>query len=1094
MWNMRTILQIAALFALAVLDHTSSFNVDQTTPIVYNNNPAGSYFGYSVLLHENRQGKWVLAGAPKANSQFQPTIRRPGAIFKCTAPTVAGARPVCMEVKLDDKGNERSPPGTKPYVHDAKDNQWLGVSLARQKTRGLGGKVTTCGHMWSNQFYVQTQYRVIFPNGACYEVDANLNFQSVNRTTPCLTQVQIKADSQGKGVAWHGWCQAGFSATYSLDSRTLILGAVGSLAWRGSVVSIINAQTNVADVSSWYPPDDKDESYVGYAVGSGHFLSRASVEGVTGAPRAYEKGQVYIYNLQDFTLISSIKGESMNTYFGAAVLGIDLNRDGLTDLLVGAPQYSEDQDEGRVYIFINDGMAIMRKLDFKLMGSNSIGARFGSVIESVGDINRDGFEDVAIGAPYENNNRGAVYIYLGGEYGLKKPYSQRLTGSSVNPNLMSFGSSISGGIDMDNNGYNDIVIGAYANDTAALYLSKAVIDIESFITLTPSLIDINKTACMQHGKPVSCLHIMACVKYTGASVPNRIGTHQTFRLDHFKIASGLPTRMTLVKDGMVMGSKLTRNIQLAVGQQNCYEIDAHMKKDMKDFLSPVPFRLSHKLRTQPGARYITQCGRLCPTISPYSDSSVGQMASFIHNCGNDSKCVTDLQLTADVIIPRGTQYLPLGSADNIYVMVDLQNRGEEAHQAQVIIEHPLETTFVRVETNRQDAIVLCLPQAPNMTASLLCDVDNPMKANSRSSFRVKLSVPTADANSRNIDIVVTARTSSTEYNNTLQNNVQRITVPIRIEADVTISGVSHPNSLLYGQPKTQAASTPDKATIESQMDSGMPLIPSENVKFDLDRHIGPSFRHIYDARNLGPSNLPFMTSVNISVPWKTKSGDMLVYFSNIEMKGTGTCDIHSLMAEQSRLLQTMLAQRNKTATPEETPNGPVASALFGSNKNKRLTCLNTECAYIPCTVDTLEQGGGAVVEFSMRIFEDTFLKEDLGKIELVAEGKIGVDDPLRRHIQPTSDRPDLVKIVTLIYTESSVSNKPVPKWVIAVSIAAGIVCLVAVILVMWKCGFFRRRMREEMERLIQEKDERESLSPDGLLNDTDYPEDNFRSY
>ena len=45
----------------------------------------------------------------------------------------------------------------------------------------------------------------------------------------------------------------------------------------------------------------------------------------------------------------------MGTYFGAAVKGVDMNHDGLTDLLVGAPLYSDLQDEGRVYIYINDG-------------------------------------------------------------------------------------------------------------------------------------------------------------------------------------------------------------------------------------------------------------------------------------------------------------------------------------------------------------------------------------------------------------------------------------------------------------------------------------------------------------------------------------------------------------------------------------------------------------------------------------------------------------------------------------------------------------------------------------------------------------------
>ena len=44
----------------------------------------------------------------------------------------------------------------------------------------------------------------------------------------------------------------------------------------------------------------------------------------------------------------------MNTYFGGAVEALDINDDGYTDLLVGAPLYSRDQDEGRVYVYLNN--------------------------------------------------------------------------------------------------------------------------------------------------------------------------------------------------------------------------------------------------------------------------------------------------------------------------------------------------------------------------------------------------------------------------------------------------------------------------------------------------------------------------------------------------------------------------------------------------------------------------------------------------------------------------------------------------------------------------------------------------------------------
>jgi hypothetical protein len=60
------------------------------------------------------------------------------------------------------------------------------------------------------------------------------------------------------------------------------------------------------------------------------------------------------------------------------------------------------------------------------------------------------FLDVAIGAPWENDGTGVVYIYRGNGFGLEKQYSQRIIAEGAK----SFGISLSKGYDVDKNKCN----------------------------------------------------------------------------------------------------------------------------------------------------------------------------------------------------------------------------------------------------------------------------------------------------------------------------------------------------------------------------------------------------------------------------------------------------------------------------------------------------------------------------------------------------------------------------------------------------------------------------------------------------------------
>lgn len=91
--------------------------------------------------------------------------------------------------------------------------------------------------------------------------------------------------------------------------------------------------------------------------------------------------------------------------------------------------------------------------------------------------------DIAVGAPYEGSTfggctrspiTGAVYIFHGSKTGIRPTYSQIITASDManvyqTNSLTTFGFSLSGGMDLDNNLYPDLVVGAYDSDTVFFF-------------------------------------------------------------------------------------------------------------------------------------------------------------------------------------------------------------------------------------------------------------------------------------------------------------------------------------------------------------------------------------------------------------------------------------------------------------------------------------------------------------------------------------------------------------------------------------------------------------------------------------------------
>ncbi|KAM9405591.1 integrin alpha-8-like isoform 2-T2 [Salvelinus alpinus] len=946
-----------------VLSVVSGFNLHAERPAVYGG-PEGSYFGYSVDFYRptpESSTLSVLVGAPKANTS-QPGIIEGGAVYYCPYPPNPDPTKLpysCTQIPFDNANNRMIKVNGTREPLEFKSHQWFGASVRTHK-----GKVVACAPLY--------HWRTVKVNGekdpvgTCYV--AVQNFSAYAEYSPCRTN---DPDPEGQG-----FCQAGFSVDFTKEG-TLVVGGPGSFYWQGQVMT-----AGVAEILNGYSlkavlrrvpgekhthaaADTHDDSYLGYSVAVGEFTGDSEQELIAGVPRGAQNfGYVAVINSTNLTFIMNFTGEQMASYFGYSVAVTDLNGDGYDDVLVGAPLYMEREREskpkevGRVYLYLQHSPLTFSE-PLLLTGTHTFG-RFGTAIAPLGDLNQDG--------------------------------------------------------------YNDLIVGAFGKGEVSVYRARPVVSVEAEMILTPRIMNPDDRSCLltESDTMVTCLRVDICAKVSGVGIPDSVVLNAELQLDWLKGVRGGVKRVHFLNSHQPQHTGV-----LTLGHSrphSCLNYTVYLREEdeFRDKLTPISLALNYSLAPPSNLD-------LPPVLNRYSSTFLQEQAYILLDCGEDNECIPDLQLSASM----DRTELVVGDDNLVMLTINAVNKGEGAYETELHTLLPPEADYIGVERRIESLSRLnCEYRMVNDSRLVVCDLGNPMVAGTEVSVGLRFAVQRLDDAGPHIDFDLQIHSSNKDNS---KSNPVSLSLSISARAQLDLRGVCHPSQVVLPFPHWEPKEKP--------------------VKED---DVGPQVTHIYELHNSGPSSI---REAELQVGWPSRFRDEhLLYALEVLTEGPISCrsntSLNPLGLQMSSVQDTpeLLGFLRNSSSPHRYRRATSAAQPYSS---KTLNCSNILCLRVLCVVGRLDRGQSAVVKIRSRLWAHTFLQRRNDPYLLNSTVSFRVT-ALPYRLQPSSLPQHTTSMGTLVLWGTPDVAFAVPLWVIILAILLGLLVLAMLTLAMWKCGFFDR--------------------------------------
>ncbi|XP_071538352.1 integrin alpha-IIb-like isoform X2 [Panulirus ornatus] len=1115
------------LLILCVSRSSQGFNLSPDYSKIWTG-PLQTHFGFSVALWSDVKGsKRVVIGAPLGKNSTAGRGELPlGNIHLC-----------------DIKDNAICPPLTNlPMVsQEDKSEAALDAGLTMSKYgMGFGHTLSTVKKANSSLAacaprYPRREPRDIENRGACFLISSPENVP--------ISLVPYDRKVPAKDSVQHA--MLGFSAAFDNTQDRVVMGGPNAFAGEGMLLNQPAGEGHVPmnrfSAGKQLPKSmDFVSTYEGWSVVLGNYGKESMMVATSTVNYGNYNGRVSFYptimNAREGPL-RSVYGDDIGAKYGYSLGSGDVDGDGATDLLVGAPLAPGDAnhapDAGKVYVYYAPLRAgSENRPPLTLSGSEPWG-RFGTALTSLGDVNLDGYDDVAIAAPYGGKeSMGAVYVYNGGALGLQVHPTQVIHASYYSGVIHSFGFSLDGGLDTDDNGYPDLVVGAAESDTAILIRSAPVVRLVGNVYTQPEVLVVEDSDCKIEEAGYRTFRGVCFILTVNI-------TYDSFRkIDDLKMMFDMvlegPEDTSLFGFSVNNDPRYKRKVRVnQVGKSSPWSLQAYAKRMRSNIGQTLKATVSVSLVPPEVADEGTSSRAVVPPVMDVFGSAI-----FTTNvtlvCRNNQTCFSQ----PDLVLEASAQPLRLGK-DPVMLEVTLDVRDDPGYNVKVEVHHLEELRYHRVLG--EGRIPTCrLKQLVNQNPTYVVCSFEFIEADERVSFTLHflyepmpllryLSLHNSTTFPMELDV-----TSDSDGDTNPDNNEASVEVLVNKQAVLYTKTDAEPESTTVFVNQTASR----KDIEDAQKDP--------EFSFPAD-HLGPRLQQNFSLTNRGPSpvltaKLVFYLPLQHNGEWATYMMDQprtsgpvycppllvnplglqeprgiindafqptatdynlttISATDGFNVTNTATTDYPSSYSTPGLVLSRRRREASQSTSTLTTidlydqeeeeditvaPFSPYIDPRSGRMRmsddlDRTLQCTTSECRLI-CTVGSLQAEEMVSVVFSSYLVVATASKLPHQGIDVRALMSAVVEQQGSTVINQMTSTINQVSMIRPPETRLF----PVPLWVLLTAVAVSLLLILLIIAVLWKVGFFRRHRPPtgaKRESLLQ------PCQDIGVMNDVTFPDE-----